>query len=172
MKKAAIIVAIVGLLGLGAFAYLGGFEAIPIESKSLGEFKLYGLTYRGTPQDEGLKKTFEQVESLKEANPEAVMHTIYYVEPAGKLDTMKVFVGLDRLDDQLGKDWEEKTIQAAQALVADLKVNKLVMPRPETVKDELRGFAADNGWELQGLFIDRLLTEDHVQVIAPLRKAD
>ncbi|WP_215225161.1 hypothetical protein [Echinicola shivajiensis] len=172
MKKAAIIIVVIGLLGVGAFSYLGGFEKIPIQKQSIGTFKLYGLTYRGTPQDELLKKTFEQVERLKEANPEGVMHTIYYIEPAGKLDTMKVFVGLDRLDDKLGKDWEEKTIEADQVLVADLKVNKLVMPRPETVKDELREFAADNGWGLQELFIDKLLSEDHVQVIAPLRKAN
>lgn len=172
MKKAAIIVAIIGLLGIGAFSYLGGFEKIPIQNQSLSTLKLYGLTYRGTPQDESLKETFEQVERLKEANPEAVMHTIYYIEPAGKLDTMKVFVGLDQLGDTLGKDWEEKTIEAEQALIADLKVNKLVMPRPETVKEELKEFAADNGWELQGLFIDKLLSEDHVQVIAPIRKAN
>lgn len=170
MKKTAVIIGILAVIGLGAFAYLGGFEEVPIEVKPSEDIRLYGLTYRGTPQDERLRETFEQIEALKEANPEAVMHTIYFIEPAGKLDTMQVFVGLDRLVSGSEDFLQEKVIAADRVLVADIQINKLVMPRPERVKGLLIDFAEEQDLRLQGLFIDRLLAEDHVQVLAPLKE--
>jgi len=170
MKKTAVIIGILAVIGLGAFAYLGGFEEVPIEVKPSEDIRLYGLTYRGTPQDERLRETFEQIEALKEANPEAVMHTIYFIEPAGKLDTMQVFVGLDRLVSGSEDFLQEKVIAADRVLVADIQINKLVMPRPERIKGLLIDFAEEQDLRLQGLFIDRLLAEDHVQVLAPLKE--
>ncbi|MBD8489863.1 hypothetical protein IFO69_13980 [Echinicola sp. CAU 1574] len=172
MKIAAIIVGVIALLGFGAFVYLGGFEEIPFRVEEVGDVRLYGLTYRGTPQDEGLKQTFEKVEGLKQSNPSAVLHTIYMIEPAGKLDTMQVFVGLDRLENSDGGNWEEKVIFVKSAVVADLKFNKLVMPRPAKVKDGIKGFAKEEGLALQGIYIDRLIAEDHVQVIAPIKSGN
>lgn len=168
MKKTLIVVSIIALLGLGAFAYLGGFKEYPIEKRAHGELRLYGLTYIGTPQDEQLKGTFEAVETIKEKSPESLMYTIYEVEPAGKLDTMKVFVGLDRVTRPIPAHLEEKTIHADDYLVAILRYNKLVMPRPETVKKDLTAYAKKHGLDLQGIFIDKLITEEHVEVWAPL----
>ncbi|QDH79050.1 hypothetical protein FKX85_08365 [Echinicola soli] len=170
MKKTVIIISILAVLGFVAFAYLGGFKDYPIEVKQGESIQLYGLTYRGTPQDKGLKTTFQKIEAALAEEAEATLHTIYYVEPAGKLDTMKVFVGLDQANDRIEADWEEKVFPENQFLVADLRYNKWVMPRPETIKEDMQAFAEENHLTLTGIFIDRLLHEDHVQVWAPIAK--
>ncbi|AWW31253.1 hypothetical protein DN752_14595 [Echinicola strongylocentroti] len=170
MKKTLIIVGILAALGFSIFAYLGGFKDYPITVIEQESLHLYGLTYRGTPQDEGLKNTFQTIEAALTEEAEATLHTIYYVEPAGKLDTMKVFVGLDKTNDGMKADWEEKVIQGNQFLVADLRYDKWVMPRPATIKEDMQAFAVEHHLTLSGIFIDRLLREDHVQVWAPIVK--
>ncbi|GGZ33994.1 hypothetical protein GCM10007049_29140 [Echinicola pacifica] len=167
MKITAIVVAVLALIGFGVFVYLGGYEDYPIEIRENASMDLYGLTYRGTPQDEGLKQTFEQVEAQKEDG--AILHTIYMVEPAGKLDTMKVFVGLDRLS-AIPPSWETKTIDAKRFIVADLHYHKMVMPRPESVKKDIQEFAKENSLILTDVYIDKILGEEHIQVWAPLAK--
>ncbi|AGA77990.1 hypothetical protein [Echinicola vietnamensis] len=170
MKKTLIVVGILAALGFSIFAYLGGFKDYPIAVKQQENLRLYGLTYKGTPQDEGLKNTFKTVEAAMKDAPEAILHTIYYVEPAGKLDTMSVFVGLDQVKGTTKPTWEEQVITAEQFLVADLHYHKLVMPRPETIKSDLQDYAETHEIKLQGIFIDRLLQPDHVQVWAPIAK--
>ncbi len=130
---------------------------------------LYGYTYRGTPQQEELRATFQKVENLISDSPGAVMHTIYQIEPAGKRDTMQVFVGTDRLIERPKKEMEERVIASEQVILAKIQVNRWVMPRPEKVKTALEAFAAENGLETQGMYIDRLIAPDHVEVIAPLK---
>ncbi len=170
MKKTLIIIGIVAVLGFGVFAYLGGFKDYSITVMEQKSLHLYGLTYRGTPQDEGLKNTFQKIEAALTDQAEATLHTIYYIEPAGKLDTMNVFVGLDKVNDDVKVNWEEKVIQGEQFLMADLRYNKLVMPRPATIKEDMQDYAEEHRLTLSGIFIDRLLREDHVQVWAPISK--
>ncbi|GAB3651800.1 hypothetical protein GCM10028791_20970 [Echinicola sediminis] len=170
MKKTVAIVGILALIGFGVFAYLGGLKDFSIEEAPGQELLLYGLTYEGTPQDEQLRKTFERVEAAKEAVPDAIMHTIYEVEPAGKLDTMRVFVGLDKELKSGEVGWEKRVVFGEKILVADLNYHKLVMPRPEAVKKAIRDYAEENGLVLKGMFVDRLLAADHVQVMAPVEE--
>ncbi len=170
MKKAFIIVLLLGLVGLVIFYYLGGFKPVKYVVKPVEDIQLYGLTYRGTPQDKGLKATFQEVEKALENNPKATIHTIYKIEPAGKLDTMQVFVGLDRWKSESDTAWEKVEIKADKAIVATITGHRLVMPRAEKVKEEIETFAKENGLNTQGIYIDRLRAEDFVEVIAPLEK--
>src|SRR5690606_5958707 len=98
MKKlgiAALILVAIITLGYFVFDQLGGNNPIQIEVVESSPPTLAGKTYRGTPQDKSLGQTFQSVESLLSVNPGKKIHTIYYQEPAGKLDTMEVFIGLD-----------------------------------------------------------------------------
>lgn len=170
MKKIGIAFAV--LLTAGTLAYfvfdrLGGNNPIMVELVDNAPPTLAGKTFRGTPQDKKLGETFQYIESLLPLNPGKKIHTIYYREPAGKLDTMEVFVGLDL--QFAPTDLESKAFSESSYILATLKASKWVMPGPEKVKAKIEEFAKEKNLSLNGVFIDRIISEEEVQVMAPIR---
>lgn len=149
-------------VGLLQFNKLGGFNEIEVESLESFELKLQGLAYRGTPQDEKLTQTFEQV--VKFAKKESIpFYTIYVAEPAGKLDTMEVFVGVEF--DKILPDFEKKSFQPSPAVMAKINAHKFVMPGPNKVKNRILEFSKENNLKSPTIFIDKIISKDEVQVI-------
>ncbi len=161
------ILALLFALAFYGFERLGGNNPILIEKLDSTPPTLAGKTFKGIPQDERLAATFQEIESLLSLNPGTKIHTIYYLEPAGKLDTMEVFVGLD-LHFPTG-NLESKAFPESSYLLATVTGNKWVMPGPNTVKEKLEEFAKANNLRLSGVFIDKIISEEEVQVIAPIR---
>lgn len=170
MKK--ITVAVVILLVIFSLAYygfdrLGGNNPVVIEWVKSPPPTLSGRTFKGIPREERLAETFQEVESLLALHPGTHIHTLYFLEPAGKLDTLEVFVGLN-LPFPTG-DLESKRFNERSYLLATIKGNKWVMPSPATVKSKLQEFAKEKNLTLSGIFIDKIISEEEVQVIAPIR---
>ena len=42
------------------------------------------------------------------------------------------------------------------------------MPGPDKVKSSLENYAKENGLTLSGIFIDKIISEEEVHVIAPI----
>lgn len=168
-KLGLIVIVVLSLSAIGYFIFdrLGGNTPIIIELVEQKPENLAGKTYRGTPQDPLLKATFQQIEQAQALNPGTKIHTIYYVEPAGKLDTMNVFVGLN-LPFPTG-DWEGKSFEENRYLLAKIQGSKWVMPGPEKVKAELQEYAESKGLKLSGIFIDKIINESEIQVLAPIK---
>ena len=170
MKKIGIAVCvllIVFAVGYVVFDRLGGNNPISVELVNDSPEALAGKTFRGTPQDKKLSETFDSIESLLALHPGKKIHTIYYVEPAGKLDTMEVFVGLDL--PFAPAELEAKHFTESSYLLATVKANKWVMPGPDKVKQTLQDFARENKMTLSGIFIDKIVDDAEVQVIAPIK---
>ncbi|MEB2781626.1 hypothetical protein [Algoriphagus persicinus] len=171
MKKKIVLaiasLAILAFVGFWGFQKLGGNAPIDIQLIQSKPENLVGITYRGTPGNEELGKVFEKMETQKGMHPGSYLHTIYEVEPAGKLDTMIVFVGINQ--NLPSTDLEFRTFDNSRYLLAKIKSNKWVMPSPETVKERLREFAQEKQLELSGVFIDKIISEEEVQVIAPVK---
>ena len=170
MKKlgiAAFILLVVIAIGYNFFIQLGGTNPIEVTLINQSPETLAGKMFVGIPQDRRLEETFRTIETQQSLNPGSKIHTIYYIEPAGKLDTMKVFVGLN-LPFASG-DLESKSFQEKQYLLAKVNANKWVMPGPNKVKAKLEEFAQENKLELSGIFIDKIISETEVQVIAPIK---
>lgn len=169
MKKLGII-GIVATLIFGAgyviFDRLGGSNTIEINLIEQSPDRLSGKTFRGTPQDKSLGETFQSIERQKFLHPGAKIHTIYFIEPAGKLDTMHVFVGLNIPFPSV--EWESKTFPESRFLLAKIKANKWVMPGPNKVKSKLEDYAQKHQLKLSGLFIDKIVSDEEVHVIAPV----
>jgi hypothetical protein len=146
---------------------LGGNNPIEIEWIENSPPPLAGKTFKGLPQDEELARTFKSVETLLSLHPGKKIHTIYYREPGGKLDTMEVFVGLDL--PFAPADLESVTFSESKYLLATIKSNKWVMPGPHQVKEKLEEAARGRNISLSGVFIDKIISESEVQVIAPIR---
>ncbi|EAZ80268.1 hypothetical protein [Algoriphagus machipongonensis] len=170
-KFAVILITLILLTGIGYWGFnrLGGNAPIDIQVIDQSPPTLVGLNYRGTPQDPKLEEAFNSVETEMDLHPGSKLHTIYYSEPAGKLDTMEVFVGIDQpLPVQ---NFETMSFKESKYLLATIKSSKWVMPNPTTVQKKLKEFAQNHQLELTGIFIDKIISETEVQVIAPI-KAD
>ncbi|MCE7057381.1 hypothetical protein LZF95_22055 [Algoriphagus sp. AGSA1] len=171
MKKIVAIIlvclSILGLVGYWGFGKLGGNTPIEIQLLESPPNNLAGITYRGTPQNKELGEVFKKMERQKSFHPGSHLHTLYEIEPAGKLDTMIVFVGINQHlpDPQL----EFRTFENKSHLLATIKRNKWVMPSPETVKEKLSEFAKENKLELSGVYIDKIISDEEVHVIAPIK---
>lgn len=152
--------------GMIFFNYLGGNNPIQITIVNQKPAPLSGIYYVGTPQDPSLKEAFVKIETEKSLHPGSFLHTIYEVEPAGKLDTMRVFVGLDQL--LVGDEYEQRIFQENRYLLARIQGNRWVMPGPEKVKSRLKEFADSAKLELSEILIDKIISENEVHVIAPI----
>lgn len=171
MKKilviAVAILSILSIVGYWGFQKLGGNAPIEIQLVESKPENLAGITYRGIPGNEELGNIFERMETQKWLHPGSYLHTIYEVEPAGKLDTMIVFVGINQ--NLPITDLEFRSFENGSYLLAKIKSNKWVMPSPDTVNEKLVDFAKENQLELSGIYIDKIISEEEVQVIAPIK---
>lgn len=171
MKKLLIIgVALISsltVLGFWGFSKLGGNTPIEVTLVDQKPVNLAGITYRGIPGNEELGEIFKQMETQKGMHPGSNLHTIYEVEPAGKLDTMVVFVGINQNLPLSG--FEFRSFENEQYLLAKIKSSKWVMPSPEAVKEKLSEYAKENKLVLSGVYIDKIISENEVQVIAPIK---
>lgn len=167
MKKTAIGVILVFTIGLGLFLFysLGGFNDIQVERENLGSIELTGIHFRGTPMEDSLKDTFLSIEDLIKESDEAKLHTIYYVEPGGKRDTLEVFVGTESKWIDKQKNMISLEFDGSQAIVARIKAHRFVMPGPEKVKEKIRDFAKTNQLEQPDLFIDQIVGPKQIMVI-------
>ncbi|TFV94734.1 hypothetical protein E4S40_12045 [Algoriphagus kandeliae] len=169
-RKLIVILVFLAFLVLGGliiFNYLGGNNPIQITLVNQKPTPLSGIYYVGTPQDPSLKETFEKIETEKSLHPGSFLQTIYEVEPAGKLDTMRVFVGIDQL--LVGDEYEQLVFEENRYLLARIQGSRWVMPGPEKVKSRLQDFADSAKLELSEIFIDKIISENEVHVIAPIR---
>jgi hypothetical protein len=170
MKKlliAAIVLLILGLGGYLAFDQLGGNRPVELSLEAKSPDALSGQTFRGTPVDKGLEQLFQKIQSTQKLHPGAKLHTIYYTEPAGKLDTLEVFAGINL---PFGApDLELKEFSEGRYILAKVTGSKWVMPGPETIKEKIQEFAAANKLTLSGYYIDKIVSETEVHVLAPVR---
>ncbi|EON75590.1 hypothetical protein ADIS_3993 [Lunatimonas lonarensis] len=171
MAKRSLALALLFSAVAAGYYMLGGFNPVVIELKECRTIRLAGLYFEGTPQDERLGESFRSVEWLISGSPGSILHTIYYEEPAGKRDTMRVFVGTDAAAD-LPIGFDQLEVPCNQVVVAEINAHRFVMPSPVKVKDKIMAFAEDNGLMLQDVFIDRIIGADRVQVWAPLKSMD
>lgn len=170
MKKIGIIALFLVLLGIGGyflFDYLGGNRPVKLSLEAKSPDTLTGKTFRGTPMNKGLEEVFQTIQGTQKLHPGTSLHTIYYVEPAGKLDTLEVFVGINL---PFGtQDLEVKNFSETRYILAKVTGNKWVMPGPETIKEKIQTYAEANQLTLSGYFIDKIVSETEVHVLAPVR---
>lgn len=170
MKKIIGIAVFLVALSLGAyltFDYLGGNRPVELSLETKSPDALSGQTFRGIPVNKGLEQLFEKIQSTQKLHPGAKLHTIYYTEPAGKLDTLEVFVGINL---PFGtQDLEVKNFSETRYILAKVTGSKWVMPGPETIKEKIQSYAEANKLTLSGYYIDKIVSETEVHVIAPVR---
>ena len=71
--------------------------------------------------------------------------------------------------DQKGSiPWTQLSVKCQKVIVASLKMSRFVMPGPEKTKKAIEAFAQENGLSVTGIFIDKIISSNHVEVWAPV----
>ena len=155
------------LILISLYFYLGGFKPIDLKLANCSDFNLVGVDFLGIPQDDTIGDYFREVEVARKNHP---LHTIYYIEPEGKRDSLHVFIGYesDVLDENLSSPWTHQFVECHQVIIATLEMSRFVMPGPDKTKKAIQEFAQENGLPLKGIFIDKIITSNHVEVWAPV----
>lgn len=170
MKKISIIALFFLILGVGGyfiFDFLGGNRPVELSLVAKAPDTLTGKTFRGTPIDQRLEGVFRTIQATQKLHPGTSLHTIYYVEPAGKLDTLEVFAGINL---PFGtQDLEVKKFSETSYILAKVTGSSWVMPSPETIKEKIQAYAQANNLILSGYYIDKIVSEQEVHVLAPVR---
>lgn len=172
MKKLFAGLIVLALIGVGflVFYKLGGFSDIVVSQSDLGQLELSGIYFVGTPTQTELRDAFSRMEAIKNSQSEPHLYTLYYREPAGKMDTMEVFVGVEKrfvTNDTL----QTLTLDASEAIVATVQAHRFVMPGPNKVKTEIQEYADFASLPRPVIFVDQIISADEVHVIG-LQKAD
>ncbi len=172
MKKLFTVLIALILFGVGLFVFykLGGFSDIEIRQADLGILELSGVYFVGTPTQPELRDAFASMEVIQSKQPNAQLFTLYYREPAGKVDTMEVFVGVEHRfvsEDTL----QRLNIDASDVIIATVKAHRYVMPGSSKVKNEIQEYADFANMTKPVFFLDKIISPDEVQVIG-LQKAD
>ena len=158
---------VVAVLLTVTYTFLGGFKPVDLKLTSCSDLNLVGIEYLGTPQDETIGTYFREVEASRGESP---LHTIYFIEPSGKRDTLQVFIGYEAKAPKinLSSPWGYQSVKCSQAIVATLEMNRFVMPGPVKTKKAIQDFAEKKGLKIKGIYIDKILSSNHVEVWAPL----
>ena len=61
-----------------------------------------------------------------------------------------------------------RSVECQSAIVAKLEMNRFVMPGPDKTKRAIQDFAKEKGLTLKGIYIDKIISSDHVEVWAPV----
>ncbi|MGY6558400.1 MAG: hypothetical protein ACXIT9_03870 [Nitritalea sp.] len=147
------------LVGFGLWKrYSANYELSLTQQEA--DWTLYGEWFIGTPAEKRMKQVFERVEA-EVSGQGAILHTWYAQEPAGKLDTLAVFIGGEK--PYAGA--EVLAVGQMEALIASVVADRRQLPGPEKVKRSLVEFAQEKGLPRPEIFIDRLIREDSVVVI-------
>jgi hypothetical protein len=170
MQKTYLIILFVafGVISLIIYNKLGGFKEINVEKIELSPLRLKGLYFKGTPIDPALEATFQEVHHAANQTKESSLYTLYLIEPAGKTDTMHVFVGLENLKNNLPEHWEELNFPEGTYLSSFLEAHPLVMPSPQKVKEAINSYSENNKITKPKIFIEKIQNKNQVQVLAPI----
>ena len=147
------------------FNSMGGFNEVQLDVQREKDIDLSGRHFKGIPQDEDLAKAFQEIEKIKNTHPDAVLHTIYYAEPSGKLDTMEVFVGLESKLMDKSVRYDRVSFSGGNVIIATIKAHRFVMPGPLKIKNKIIGYAKENNLPIPNVFIDQIISPDEVKVI-------
>ena len=175
MKKYLALGAVVLILGLAVNYSLGGFEDIKPQLIEVDNYTIYGNGFEGSYKSNQLSDLVDEMRSHQQKlDHESDLVIINYrneaKETLGKVDN---FVGI-RLTDLSDRvhitSFEERVIQARQAIRIEIKIKPLVMPSPEKINKVAFDFAEQSGVKLQNYSVEHYAQNGLLIIEYPVQK--
>ncbi|MGV3503004.1 MAG: hypothetical protein ACO1O1_04810 [Adhaeribacter sp.] len=120
-KKFLSIILVLSVLGVGYYAYLGGFDKPEISQVSSTTHYIAGQYYEGPADSEAFGEYFKKAGQVQESGKLAggTLANIYYNNPEAQTDTIKAFIGIMMADSSaaLPPGYQWRTWQGGQQVV-------------------------------------------------------
>ncbi|BDD03423.1 hypothetical protein [Aureibacter tunicatorum] len=171
LKKVFAVGAVLGVVLLSAYYFLGGFEKLDISKSDKREFVIYGVLVEGRYSDPKIEETFAKSREIVEQNHGGSIAIVNYPHENEKQGFVKQFVGVVGADAiASGTDGFTKlVIHGNGAVHVVFPQSVMAMPRPKDVRDQVAAFAKENGGVLQGESIELYNSDNTVESYFPLK---
>lgn len=172
IKKAFIVAAVVGAVGLLIFGQLGGFNEIMYRRIESVSYIIIGKEYRGAGNSSELEELFNESRTLiEEKIPNGVLVIVSYEHPDQARHIIHYFIGvlLDEIPDNLPNGFDILEINAPGTVSALIEASSLVMPTSTTVRKGAKEYlTADES--LNNFSIEKYLEEGMIEIDFPIMK--
>ena len=165
-KRIYIGVFIGGLVILGIYYLLGGFQSVVVQNAEKLQFKVIGRYFYGEYDDRSVRSYFVQARELVTSGRlEGQLCVVTYQPDSLQEDFIAQFIGVAINDEAALPDgFEQRSFEGSKAAVANLDMHPVAMPNPKTVQTELISYAQSQGWSKPQSFIEIYLPDNSMQV--------
>ncbi len=150
----------------------GGFNQPEISYVEEEGYYLVGKHYQGPLDDRKWESLFSEMRNLMEKDSlKGTLTIVWFEDPEIKKDTANAFVGIITAPDtRAPAGLEKQSILMRGVLRATIRAHAMVMPEPAEVVDQLRKYAAEQGYELrENILIEKYPQESLVITEIPVK---
>lgn len=162
------------LIFLGFYDYLGGFNRqVEVRLVAKGAYVVAGTYFEGNYDDDTLRHLFDEARSyLDQKQLDGLLAVVNFNESETKKGQIKQLIGVATEQQAMAvpKNLSVDTFRASQVVRAVVCAHPLVMPKPESVNEEIRSYAKEKGFELADYTIEQYISEEEIWIDAPVIK--
>jgi hypothetical protein len=167
------IVLLLTLVGLGTYAWLGGFRAATTTlNANTPQLLLAGQYFRGPAQAEEFGPLFRQAKEVQDAGRlRGDLANLYFDNPEKARDTIRAFVGLAVADSSqpLPTGWRYRVLPAGRRVVAARISGVGYMLAPGKLYPAIQEFLKEEKLTQKGFYFERFAPSEEAEVWAEVQ---
>jgi hypothetical protein len=167
------IVLLLTLVGLGAYAWLGGFrKATTTLQPNTPQVLLAGQDFRGPAQAESFGPLFRQAKEVQDAKQlRGDLANLYFDNPEKAHDTIRAFVGLAVADSAqpLPAGWRYRVLPAGRRVAAARVSGVSFLMAPDKLYPAIQEFIKAEKLTQKGFYFERFASHDEAEVWAEVQ---
>ncbi|NDK57263.1 GyrI-like domain-containing protein [Pontibacter fetidus] len=170
-KKFLVSVAIVAAIGVGIYAWLGGFSSPTVTVTTSEPLLIAGQPFKGAVKDEAFGKAFQKAAQLRDSKAiEGMLGNVYYNNPESERDTIKAFIGIVIQDStiKLPEGYELLHVPGGRKVLRT-EVEAHFMIGPGKLYSSLFDYAEENKMKLEDFYVEWFPTERKGIVEVPVK---
>jgi hypothetical protein len=163
--------AVIVAIGVGIYAYLGGFSNPAVTVTTSEPLLIAGQPYEGTVKDESFGKAFQKAAQLRDSKEiDGMLGNVYYNNPESEQDSIKAFIGIIIQDStiKLPQGYELLRVPGGRKVLRT-EVDAHFMVGPGKLYSSLFGYAKENKLKLEDFYVEWFPAERKGIVEVPVK---
>ena len=170
-KKFLAAMAVIVAIGIGIYAYLGGFSNPTVTVTTSEPLLIAGQPFTGAVKDEAFGKAFQRAAQLRDSKEiEGMLGNVYYNNPESERDTIKAFIGIVVQDStiKLPQGYELLRVPGGRKVV-HTEIEAHYMVGPGKLYTSLFDYAEENKLKLESFYVEWFPSERKGIVEVPVK---
>jgi hypothetical protein len=170
-KKFLVTILVVVAIGVGIYAYVGGFNSPEITVTTSKTLYVAGKPFNGSVKDKQLGEAFRRAaEVVKKKELAGVPGSIYYNNPDESGDSLKAFIGVLVPDSAvtLPSDYELRVVPGGKKIVHG-NIHAHFMIAPKKLYEAIFDYAKEQNLQLENFYVEWFPSDNEAIVEVPLK---